>query len=302
MLRTDPRSLLVAAGLALSLAPLACGGDDTGDDGASEPTTSSTSAGEPGSEASTRGGEPEPSTGGAATETGDEPPAGSGSGSETGEPPPACAAEVACEDEIILDLGFVEGVVSEGAVESTPEGDGFVSSIDASAGGLPSAPMNPWTYLRFTDAGLERVDIDDLQSLDSHDWHIAAKRFAIRLNSGTGGPSCVHAAAVDGAAYDDVTEVPAGAELEAEAFFDDACTLVDDGSGQGAPAYLLTPWWTYAGCVATTGVPFVLELPDGRALKLVIDAYYAEGQAECNATGAMGQDSAHFTWRWSFLE
>lgn len=298
MLRTDPRSLLVAAGLALCLAPLACAGDDPRDDGASGPTTSTTN--EPGSAASTQGSEPEPSTGGASTETGGEPP--SDSGSESGEPPPACAAEVPCADQIILELGFVEGVVSEGAVESTPDGDGFVSSIDASAGGLPSAPTSPWIYLRFTDDGLARVDIDDTKSLRSYDWHIAAKRFAIRLNSGTGGPSCVHAAALDGVAYEDVTEVPADAEPRAEAFFDDACTLIDDGSGQGAPAYLLTPWWTYAGCVATTGVPFVLELADGRALKLVIDAYYAEGQAECNATGVMGQDSARFTWRWSFLE
>lgn len=240
--------------------------------------------------------------GGPSTETGNEPLAESGSDDEPGEPPPACAAEVPCEDAIVLDLGFVEGVVSEGAVESTADGDGFVSSIDASAGGLPNAAMNPWVYLRFTDAGLERVAIDDLQSLQSHDWHIAAKRFGIRLNSGTGGPSCVHGAALDGMGYEDVTAVPDGTELAAEAFVDDACTLVDDGSDQGSPAYLLTPWWTYSGCVATTGVPFVLELSDGRTLKLMVDAYYAEGQAECNDSGAMGQQSAHFTWRWSFLE
>jgi hypothetical protein len=301
MLRTDLRSLLVvAAGLALSLASLACGDDDTGDDGSADPMTSSTSS-EPASEGSTQGGEPGTSTGSPSTESGEEPPGGSSSGDESGEPP-ACAGEVACEDALVLDLGFVEGVVSEGAVESTPDGSGFVSRVDASAGGLPGAPTNPWIYLRFGEGGLERVDIDDFQSLESHDWNIAAKRFAIRLNSGTAGPSCVHGAALDGTDYEDVTEVPAGTELAAEAFFDDECTLVDDGSGQGAPAYLLTPWWTYPGCVATTGVPFVLGLSDGRTLKLVIDAYYAEGQAECNEMGAMGQDSAHFTWRWSFLE
>jgi hypothetical protein len=207
-----------------------------------------------------------------------------------------------CEDALVLDLGFVEGVVSEGAVESTPDGEGFVSQVDASAGGLQSAPMNPWVYLRFGDDGLERVGIDDFESLESYDWHIAAKRFGIRLNSGTGGPSCVHGAALDGMAYEDVTELPAGTELAPEAFFDEECTLVDDGTGQGSPGYLLTPWWSYSGCVATTGVPFVLELHDGRTLKLVIDAYYGEGQAGCNESGAMGQDSAHFTWRWSFLE
>jgi len=298
MHRTDLRSILVvAAGLALSLAPLACG-DDGGEDGAAEPTTASD---EPTSEASTQGGEPGTGTTTASEETGEDPPSSSDSSSDSGEPP-VCVTEIACEDALVLDLGFVEGVVSEGAVESTPDGDGFVSQVDASAGGLPGAPMNPWVYLRFGDDGLERVDIDDFESLGSHDWHIAAKRFAIRLNGGTAGPSCVQGAALDGMAYEAVTEVPAGTELAPEAFFDDACTLVDDGSGQGSPAYLLTPWWTYPGCVATTGVPFVLGLPDGRTLKLVVDAYYAEGQAECNEGGTMGQDSAHFTWRWSFLE
>ena len=178
-------------GLSLCPTPLACGGDD----GAADPTTSST-ASEPASTASTQGDEPGTSTG-ASPATGAEPP--SGSDSESGEPP-ACAGEVVCEDALILDLGFVEGVVSEGAVESTPDGEGFVSQVDASAGGLPGAPTNPWIYLRFGDAGLERVDIVDFESLASHDWHIAAKRFAIRLNSGTAGPSCVHGAALPGMA------------------------------------------------------------------------------------------------------
>ena len=300
MLRTELRSFLVtAATLALPPFPLACR-DDGGpeDDGAGEPTTSTSS--EPASEGSTQGTDIPP----APTSTGDgadESEGSDGAGSESGEPP-ACSGAVRCEDELILGLGLVEGVVSEGEVGNTPDGAGFRSTVDATAGGLPGAPTNPWVYMRFGEAGLERVDIDDHQSLGSQDWHIAAKRYSIRLNSGTGGPSCVQGAALDGMAYDDVTAVPDGTELGVEAFFDDECSIVDDGMGQGAPGFLMTPWWTYPGCVATTGVPFVIALPEGRTLKLVIEAYYASGQDQCNETGAMGEGSASFTWRWSFLE
>ena len=218
---------------------------------------------------------------------------GSGESSDTG------AAD--CTDQLILDLSLVEGKVSDGAVLDAADGDGWTSTIDASAGGLPNAPTNPWVYLEFTDSGLRKVEIDDLEALSSDAWHIAAKRFGIRLNSGTSGPGEVVAASLDGMAYEDVTELPDSTLLLEESFYTADCQLLDDGSGLGAPAYLMTPWWTYPGCVATTGTPFLIELADGTQVKLIVDAYYGSGQAACNDTGAMGSDSANFTWRWSIL-
>ncbi|MCX4241047.1 HmuY family protein [Paraliomyxa miuraensis] len=297
MLHRDPLPTLgrcAAALLALTLAS-SCADDGEATDSSSGPDPSSETGDAPTTTTPDEG-----TTAAPTTSEPDDTTAATADATETGEP--SCDHAVACEDAMILDLGLVDGVTSEGAVSSMPDGAGFVSEIDASAGGLPNAPMNPWVYMRFTDEGLQRVDIDDLQSLGSHDWHIAAKRFAIRINGGTGGPSCVQAALADGVAYEELDAVPGGAAFAEEAFYDDGCTLVDDGMGQGSPNYLLTPWWGYAGCVATTGVPFVLQLPDGRTLKLVIDAYYGSGQEGCNETGMMGSDSAHFTWRWSFLE
>ncbi|MEM7156774.1 MAG: HmuY family protein [Myxococcota bacterium] len=250
--------------------------DDTGS--ASEPATSTT-AGEEGDETA------------AATEEED-----GGTDEETGEPGGDCT------DQMIQDLGLVEGQTSAGVVGNTADGDGFASTVDATAGGITMAPQNPWLYLRFTAEGLEKVDVDDLQALESADWDIAAKRFGIRLNGGVSGPSTVSAAALEGTAYEDVTELPEGTELRTESFYDAECNLIDDGSGQGSPGYELTPWWGYNGCVNTTGTPFVLELADGSHVKLVVDAYYMTGQQECNETGSMGMGSANFAWRWAYLQ
>lgn len=219
---------------------------------------------------------------------------------DTGVDPTACRPQApSCEDELVLDLSLVDAK-SEGDVSNTADGTGWRSEVDARAGGLQGASMNPWIYLRFGDDGLERVELDDFEALESEAWHIAAKRFGIRLNSGVSGPSCVAAAPVFDLDYAAISERP-GVIAGLESFYDDACNLLDDGMGLGAPGYLLTPWWTYPGCVATTGTPFVIDLPDGRSLKFVVESYYASGQEQCNGDGTMGTDAGRFVWRWQLL-
>jgi hypothetical protein len=213
-----------------------------------------------------------------------------------------CAlVEVPCLDAAIEDLSLHDDKVSDAAVDSTRDGADWISVVDASAGGTMAAPMNPWVYLRFADDGLQRVDVDDLSATERGDWDIAAKRYGIRVNSGSSGPSCVTVAA-PGGDYAGVTAPPADDAFAVEDYYDDACTLVEDGAGlPGNPDFRMKSWWGYAGCVTTTGTPFVLRLADGRALKLVVEAYYEPGQEDCNASGAMGRGSGIMTWRWSFL-
>ncbi|MEM6993571.1 MAG: HmuY family protein, partial [Myxococcota bacterium] len=206
-----------------------------------------------------------------------------------------------CTDQMILDLGLVEGQVSLGTSTDEADADDWVSRVDATAGGIVDAATNPWLYLRFTDDGFEKVEIDDLAALDSTDWDIAAKRFGIRLNSGVSGPSTVTAALVTDVGYAELTELPDTAALLEESFYDGQCNLIDDGTGQGAPNYALTQWWFYPGCVGTTGTPFVLELADGRRVKFLVESYYEQGQETCNTDGTMGMGSANFTWRWAYL-
>ncbi|MCY0993291.1 HmuY family protein [Nannocystis sp. ILAH1] len=218
------------------------------------------------------------------------------------EPPNACPlAEVPCIDAAIQDLSLHDDKVSDAEVTSAQDGADWVSRVDASAGGTMGAATNPWVYLRFTDAGLERVDLDDVAALESGAWDIAAKRYGIRVNSGSSGPSCVTVAAPAGD-YADLDAAPPDAEFAPEDYYDDACLLQEDGSGlPGSPAYRMAGWWGYTGCVTTTGFPYALRLADGRTVKLTIEAYYEAGQDDCNDNGTMGTGPALMTWRWSFL-
>ncbi len=270
------------------------GGHDSGSTGSEESSGGADDAGAPGDASShTQGHTTDPgsdTTGDAASDDG---------ATDTSVTPECTPGPVPCEDALVLDLSLV-AAVSQGVVTNTADGDGWRTEVDARAGGLPGLSTNPWVYLRFEQQGAVRVEIDDFEALESEEWHIAAKRYALRLNGGSGGPSCVAAAALVDQSYEAI-DARGDAVAELESFYDDSCTLQDDGMGLGAPGYTLTPWWTYPGCVATTAVPFVIDLPDGGAIKLVVDSYYGSGQANCNDTGTMGSDAGRFVWRWAQL-
>ena len=218
-------------------------------------------------------------------------------------------ADVSCRDEVfqalLMSLTEVCGINKPCTVENTPEGDGFVSELDASSNG-PFA-IGPWLHVRFTDNGLEPVDVTDDESLNSMDWDLGLHRFTIRLNSGYGGPSCVTAArTAANTDFDSLDAVPADLDFNAELFMSDpeGCELRPDSSGQGSAGVVLQNWWTYPGCVATTGNVYVLGLKDGRHVKLVVTQFYENGQDACNNGGGSGSASGggHIKIRWAFLD
>lgn len=208
--------------------------------------------------------------------------------------------EVPCEDDIIQDLLTDDGDVSDGSVTTTTDGDDFVTVVDATAGGYNQAANNPWVYIRFDAEGASRVDISDEDSLENADWHMALRRYLVRLNSGDGGPSCVGAAKMAAYDYADLSEEPSGTEYQLEDFYTDSCELVMDGYAM-SPQFALYGWWDYSACVETTMTPFLVQLEDGGVVKLVIEAYYGSGQEDCNSSGSMGSDSGMLTLRWAFL-
>lgn len=217
---------------------------------------------------------------------------------------PVCESpsEVPCIDDLILDLGLQGDATSDGEVTTSTEGDDFVTAVDARAGGTQQASNNPWVYVKFDEDGAHRVDIDDETALTSMDWDLAARRFILRLNSGTSGPSCVGAAALYDSDYADVTEVPEGVTYGFDDFYTEDCTMVNDSSGlPGSPQVVLGPWWEYPGCVATSGIPFLVQVADGRVLKLRVEQYYGEGQDVCNESGTMGGESGRISMRWQWL-
>jgi hypothetical protein len=176
--------------------------------------------------------------------------------------------------------------------------------VDASAGGFP--PTEGFVYARFTPAGLEKVELGDDDAMESLDWDIAFRRFVIRVNSGSGGPSCVTAALPnESVAFDDV-DASFSDPGAVESFYDEQCKLETESSGVGSPDTLLHSFWVYPGCVAMSDQVFVLGLRDGRRVKLAVEQYYgdAEVQRACNELGTLpagATKSGHLVLRWSDL-
>ena len=214
---------------------------------------------------------------------------------------PVCDAPktVECEDDLILSLSLHDDKVSDGAVNTTADGDSYITT----AGGFQDFSNNPWVYVKFTPAGAERVDIDDETALESMDWHIAARRFILRLNGGSSGASCVAAAPFLEKTYDELATVPDGVRYVEDDFTQADCTVINDSSGlPNSPQVALGAWWEYPGCVKTTGVPFLIRLDDGRQLRFEVLSSYQSEQEVCNSTGSGGVGGANFTWKWSFVE
>jgi hypothetical protein len=211
-------------------------------------------------------------------------------------------AEVSCVDELILDLSLHDDKVSEGDVSTGTDGDDFVTDIDASAGGYNNATNEAWVYLKFTEDGAEKVEIDDETALESMDWDLAARRFIVRLNGGSSGPSCVGAVTFRESTYEELTEIPDGVTYGVDNYYTSDCTIINDSSGlPDSPQVVLGSWWSYSACVATTGYPHLIQTADGRVLKLVVEQYYGSGQDDCNSSDVAGNDSANLKMRWRWM-
>ncbi len=189
-----------------------------------------------------------------------------------------------CQDEQIAGLGLFEPV-GTGDVTNTDMGDGLWETIvDASGGGRPATES--YVYVRFTDSGLEKVEVGDVDAFESSDWDLALRRFVIRANSGVAGPSCVT-----------VSLTPEGTELSAlsaaaditapfqtEAYYDDSCALVPDFSGIGGPGTRTSGYWRYTNCVTMLGTVYGVRTADGATYAFEVIHYYSpEVQAACNA-------------------
>jgi hypothetical protein len=211
-------------------------------------------------------------------------------------------AEISCVDDLILDLSLHDDKISDGLVSTSADGADFISSIDATAGGYNQASNNPWLYVRFTDEGVEKLELDDEEALESMEWDMAFHRFNIRINGGASGPSCVGAVTFLEQSYSDLTEVPEGLSYQSDSFYTGDCTMISDSSGlPNSPQLALGAWWTYPGCVATTGYPHLIQTAEGRLLKLVVEQYYAEDQDVCNSDGAPGSNGGNIQIRWQMM-
>ncbi|MDY7231875.1 HmuY family protein [Hyalangium rubrum] len=227
-----------------------------------------------------------------------------GCGTDEPEPVQRCeASAVRCTEQSIDKLDLLTTVsTAEIREEGTAAGE-FHTYVDARAGG--SVPNQAYTYVSFTEQGLNRVSVDDQAALASTDWDIAFRRFIIRVNSGVSGPSCIAVArAPQGTSFESVTRVDSAWEFRSESYFNETCEFVEDDTGIGAPAAQMASYWSYQSCLAMTGNVFVLRLADGRHVKLQVTSYYEPSvQTVCNQSGSAPQPSgaAQFRVRWAFL-
>lgn len=214
---------------------------------------------------------------------------------------------VACTDQILLDMNL-QPDAAPGLISSMSGDTGWVTTIDATAGGAFASPPDSYVYAKFSQGGLVKVDISDEASLESMDWDIAFRRYIVRINSGDSGPSCVEAARVPGAVkFEDVTSVPDTLTYHPDDYFTDSCDFIPDGSGlESSPATALSAYWTYPGCVKMTDYVFVIALADGHHVKLSIDSYYEPTvQEQCDTTDTIPMSNtgaANFVVRWAFLD
>lgn len=214
---------------------------------------------------------------------------------------------VTCEDQVIQQLNL-QDTVSPAAIENMNAEGVFTTHVDATAGGFNANPPQSYVYARFTADGLEKVDVSDEDALSSMDWDIAFRRYVIRINSGASGPSCVRAVRTPPAtSFDTLAEVPSDFPWRKDEMMTETCEFVSDGSGlPSSPLTALASYYTYSSCVEMSGNVFVLELRNGKHVKLVVTAYYNESvQEQCNTShqmpaGATGSGNIRF--KWAFLD
>lgn len=246
-------------------------------------------------------GAPEDGSGGRPSNLGGSSSGGAESGSG-GRSDPTCG-ELRCDNQLIMDLGLLNEV-SDGHVDNFERQSYWESEVDATAGGLANLGDNAWIYLAFTRDGLARIAINDLQSLESTAWHIAAKNQDIRVNSGVAGPGCVRVLQTDDD-FDDLDEPLASSDFSEEDFYDDSCRPIRgllEGLIADVDYQLLGSIDGGLACVETTGRAFILELGDGTQVAWTALEYYGSGQGTCNSLGLPGGSAGMWTWRWKFLD
>jgi hypothetical protein len=215
--------------------------------------------------------------------------------------------EVTCTDESVKDLTLFDRPNNAPIrLEASDQGT-FKQFVDASGGGV--TPTMSFVYGRFTEHGIEQVDISDEDAFTSLAWDIAFRRYVIRLNSGVSGPGDVTAArTAPSTTFDSLSDVPDDLDYRTEAYYTDDCTFVNDGSGlPGGPGTALASFWSYKMCVAMTHNVYVIQLeePKQRHLKLEVTSYYTPtNQQICDTTGQVPNPTGAGNMRlqWAFLD
>jgi hypothetical protein len=168
--------------------------------------------------------------------------------------------------------------------------------VDASTGGIGGQDIQPWVYLSLRTG--KRVDLTDLEALNSTVWDLALKRAVLRTNSGDSGPGAGGAARVM-QSYTQLSAANADTiTLEVETWFDSDCTLLTDVTG--AVLTTFADWSLYDETthqLTPAPWPYVVRGADGALYKLAILDYYSKPDGSSGAS-----DGGHYKLRAAALE
>jgi len=221
---------------------------------------------------------------GASSHTGGAAVGGAGSGS-------SCSA--ALRQALVLVDQVTPGEVT---LLSRTNGE-LVVYVDASTGGIGGQDVQPWVYVSLRSGG--RVDLTDLEALESTAWDLAFKRSTVRTNSGDSGPGAGGALPVTRAWSALNRDFAAGLALSVERWFDADCTLITDATGAVSTSF--AAWSIYDEAThrlaPAPATAFVVRGGDGALYKLTILDYYSKSDG---TTGA--SDGGHYKLRVAPLE
>lgn len=223
-----------------------------------------------------------PSTGGSSGSSGATHTGGSGSGN--------------CSAALRQAIALIDQV-TPGSVTLLSETAGeLLLYIDASTGGIGGQDIQPWVYLSLRTG--KRVDLTDLEALNSTAWDLALKRATLRTNSGDSGPGMGGAIAVNQTFAMVSLSNALSLSLPVETWFDSECTLLTDAAGSVATTF--SGWNQYDEAthkLSPSPSPYVVRGGDGTLYKLAILDYYSKPDGTTGAT-----DGGHFKLRVAALE
>jgi hypothetical protein len=161
--------------------------------------------------------------------------------------------------------------------------------VDASAGGVDAASMNPRLYLGLETA--TRIDVTDRTARTSTTWDLAIKRPIFFTNGGDGGPGAGGAVFLADEDFDTVTKDHANAQTFAsEAFFENDCTPKLDATGAVRTSF--DEWYDYDlsnNTLAPKPGTWLVRGGAGKLYKIRILTYYA------TPDGGAGQAGGRYT-------
>lgn len=174
----------------------------------------------------------------------------------------ALALQGACAEDLSQRLEPDAAPAEDGPIQVDDLGDGVHQAL------VDAKNEEQWVYMSLAQGKF----VPEEEAGDATTWDLALRRFNLKLNGGASGSGDAAVALLPGAAFDEVTEVPA-----------DATFLTDqpDADADGVDEYVMsigdTRWYAYevtTHVLTPKELVYVIRGVDGSHYKLEMLGYY----------------------------